>query len=196
MGLSKSLINGKFSSLLAHFTATLNSLPKILVILLVIATFGSKPYLMLLSYGILSAPKLADLLNSRIQALRKEEFIDSSVSIGLSWPQIIFKHIVWYNARYLILSQICYMFAMALIIEASFSYIGIGFDSQNVTWGSMLNEALKYREYKTFFALPWDKKFWLDAFLSIISMTILIFGLFQTSENLDNKNKTNKGIYV
>jgi len=155
LGIGSAYSQAKWTFYIEKISEVVNSFPKLLIVFLILGLFEVKVYLVLFYFGLISAPKLAELLKAKIRLLRKEEFIDASVALGLSWFKIIFKHILWYNSRITILSQFLYMYTVAVILEASLSYIGFGFKYDEVSWGSMLNGAFNTIHLKDLFTYPW-----------------------------------------
>ncbi|APF19804.1 ABC-type transporter, integral membrane subunit [Caldithrix abyssi DSM 13497] len=170
----------------------LNSFPKLIVLLIIIGLFGNHMVMLMMIFGIISAPKLAELIKGKVLALRKEAFVDSSIALGLSHAQIIFKHILYYNCRHIIIGQFFFIYAAAILVEASLSYVNLGFSQTSASWGYMLSEARS--EPKTLFTWPWDSDFNLKAFVVISSLTLLTLSMVYLAEWLKNRDHLLKGI--
>jgi ABC-type dipeptide/oligopeptide/nickel transport system permease subunit len=132
------------SSIATGIASTLNSIPKFFALFLAFMISGRySPFMLMSLLGILSAPRLAEILKFKISQYRKEDFYDAAIALGLSPAKVIGKHIIWYNARKSIFSEISYMFGYAILSEATLSFIlhgtmGPGWKS----WGDIINQEL------------------------------------------------------
>lgn len=171
----------------------LNAFPKLIVLLIFIALFGNHVFLIMILFGVISAPKLAELIKGRVLALKKEAFIDSSIALGLKHRTIIFKHLLWHNSREIIVGQFFFVYAAAVFIEASLSYVRLGFSEKSVSWGYMLYEA-RWASQRSLFVPPWSDEFHLKAFFTILALTLLTLSLFYLSQYFRQKDLEMKGI--
>ena len=89
-----------------------NSFPILLMVILVAVVlqtnhlFKSKNVqlgITMMIFGMISSPKLTNMIVSKIKSLRAEEFIQSAIVLGIPHHVIILKHIIWLECRYLIL---------------------------------------------------------------------------------------------
>jgi len=96
-----------------------------------------------LAIGLASTPAFARLTRSMTLSLRKREYIDSAICAGLSKFKIMLKHIMP-NLMSVLIVQITLSAASAIITEASLSYMGLGVEAPNASWGSLLREGYDY----------------------------------------------------
>ncbi len=116
----------------------LESLPKLVLILLVIALFRPDIYLILLVVGITNIPAAAELLRARIAVLRKKSYIEAAIALGLPPSRVILKHVLWLHGRGLVLIQATIGMGEAILIETSLSYLGFGVQEPTPSWGNMV----------------------------------------------------------
>ncbi len=192
LGVGSSYRANRTSYYLDKSLEILNSFPKLIVLLIIIGLFGNHMVMLMIIFGIISAPKLAELIKGKILSLRKEAFVDSSIALGLPHLQIILKHILYYNCRYIILGQFFFIYAAAILVEASLSYVNLGFSQTSSSWGYMLSEARS--EPKILFTWPWNANFNLKAFVVISSLTLLTLSMVYLAEWLKNRDHLLKGI--
>ena len=83
------------------------------------------------------------MIIGKIKGLRAEDFILSAISLGLSNRKIIWKHILWYECRYLILYQFAYMLGQASILEVTLTFFNFGAQFPWISWGFILNNVYK-----------------------------------------------------
>ncbi len=150
LSVSVSLLLGTFLGILAGFwperfdvvvsllLQLLESLPKLVLILLVVALFRADIYLILLVVGITNIPAAAELLRARIAVLRRKSYIEAATALGLPPARIILKHVLWLHGRGLVLIQATIGMGEAILIETSLSYLGFGVQEPTPSWGNMV----------------------------------------------------------
>lgn len=131
-------------SAVTYFSNLIDSLPRLVLMLLVIAAFRPDIYTIMVVFGITTAPTVAMLVKGKVMMLRERNFIESAVALGLSPATIIFKHILWYNCRALLLIQATIGMAEAVLIETSMSYLGFGVQEPTPSWGNMVQAGANY----------------------------------------------------
>jgi peptide/nickel transport system permease protein len=148
IGLSLGILIGFESRIGANIagaiTNGLNSVPMFFALFLIFIIMGTyKPFFLMAMLGILCAPKLAEILRFKISQYRKEDYYDAAIALGLSRSVVIWKHIIWYNSRKSIFSQMAYMFGYAILSEATLSFILHGSMGSNwQSWGDIINQGL------------------------------------------------------
>ncbi len=134
----------RFETSVTYFSNLIDSLPRMVLMLLVIAAFRPNIYTIMVVFGITTAPTIAMLVKGKVMMLRERNFIESAVALGLSSRVIIFKHILWYNCRALLLIQATIGMAEAVLIETSLSYLGFGVQEPTPSWGNMVQAGANY----------------------------------------------------
>jgi ABC-type dipeptide/oligopeptide/nickel transport system permease subunit len=122
----------------------LNSIPKFFALFLAFIVMDRYvPFVLMAILGILSAPRLAEMLKFKISYYRKEDFYDAAIALGLSPIRVVGKHIIWHNARKSIFSELAYMFGYAILSEATLSFILLGSMGPGwQSWGAIINQEL------------------------------------------------------
>lgn len=176
LGLVAGYGTGKVAFGAEKIIEVLNMIPKLLLLLIIISFMPVNTYIILSIFGMIMSPKIAELLRSRVLTLKSEEFFESAISIGLSRRAILFKHVLWYNARDILITQAIYIFNLGIMMEASLSYIGLGFSNnyKPVSWGHMIHEALFVRNN-------------LQIIAPVIALTMTTFFLYLFSNQLAKK---------
>jgi peptide/nickel transport system permease protein len=128
----------RFGTAVGLLLQLLESLPKLVLILLVIALFRPDIYLILLVVGITNIPAAAELLRARIAVLRRKSYIEAATALGLSPWRVILKHVLWLHGRGLVLIQATIGMGEAILIETSLSYLGFGVQEPQPSWGNMV----------------------------------------------------------
>jgi peptide/nickel transport system permease protein len=154
----------------------IDSFPRLVLILLVIAAFKPDIYYIMVVVGITNVPTVASLIRGKIQFLRDKNFIEAAVAIGLNTRSIILKHILWYNCRSLLIIQATLGMAEAILIETSLSYLGFGVQEPTPSWGNMVLSGANYLL---------QGKFWLST-TPALAILVTILGFHLLGDGLNN----------
>jgi len=135
---------GKFDTAITYFTNLVDSFPRLVLILLVIAAFKPDIYYIMLVVGLTNVPVVASLIKGKIQFLKQKNFIEADIALGLPTATIILKHILWHNCRSLLIIQATLGMAEAILMETSLSYLGFGVQEPTPSWGNMVQVGANY----------------------------------------------------
>lgn len=136
--------SGRFDTGITYFTNLVDSFPRLVLILLVIAAFKPDIYYIMLVVGLTNVPVVASLIKGKIQFLKQKNFIEADIALGLPTRGIIFKHILWHHCRSLLIIQATLGMAEAILIETSLSYLGFGVQEPTPSWGNMVQSGANY----------------------------------------------------
>lgn len=127
-----------FSRIIFYFLNIIDSIPRIILILIVIVIFNPSIYLIMTFVGITSIPKIASYIKSKVEILKKQGFIEACRALGLSQRTIILKHIVWLSSKSVLIIHATLGMCETILIETSLSYLGIGVQEPLPSWGNMV----------------------------------------------------------
>ena len=134
------LVCGYFKSLdmlIMRFMEGLNSIPGILLALIMTQVFGPSMFNLMVALTIGLIPGITRMTRSQVLSLREKEFIESEKAMGASNFRIIFGHIMPSCSHYLIIRFIT-GFAGNILATASLSYLGVGLDPSIPNWGAIV----------------------------------------------------------
>ncbi len=134
----------RFETLITYFTNLVDSFPRLVLILLVIAAFKPDIYVIMIVVGITNVPVVASLIKGKIQFLKQKNFIEADMALGLPTRTIILKHILWHNCRSLLIIQATLGMGEAILMETSLSYLGFGVQEPTPSWGNMVQSGANY----------------------------------------------------
>jgi peptide/nickel transport system permease protein len=158
--------------LLMRFTDLILAVP-LLAVLLVLANKLSKQagswFWIALILGLLLWTTLARQVRGAFLSLREREFVEAEHAIGASDRRIIFRHMIP-NAIGPIVVSATLTVALALLIEAILSFLGLGIQPPEVSLGSLINSG---QDAAT--SLPW-LFFFPSGFLVITILSINFIG--------------------
>ncbi len=133
---------GWIDSTLMRLSEFFQTLPRLVLALIIVALFGSSLVGMIVVVSILSWPQTARVVRGGVRTVRSAAFVDAARVAGM--PSGV---IIWREILPNVLSQIVVIasldVAMAILTEASLSFFGLG-DPNFVSWGGMLFQAQAY----------------------------------------------------
>jgi peptide/nickel transport system permease protein len=163
---------GWLDALLMRVAEFFQTLPRFVVALVVIALFGTSVPKMIAVIAALAWPQLARVVRASVATLRQAQFVDAARVAGMGHGAIIAREILP-NAAAPIIVLGSLDVAMAILIEASLSFFGLG-DPNHVSWGAMLNDAQEYLR----------SAWWMSAFPGLaIALTVLSFNMLGDALN-------------
>ena len=167
---------GRFESAITYVTNLVDSFPRLVLILLVIAAFKPNIYYIMIVVGLTNVPVVSSHIRGKIHFLKQKNFVEAGVSLGLPTRTIILKHILWHNCRSLLIIQATIGMAEAILMETSLSYLGFGVQEPTPSWGNMVQAGANYFM---------QGKFWLST-APALSILFTILGFHLLGDGLNN----------
>ena len=137
IGLVAGFFGGWRDMLLMRFVDVLLSLPGILFAMAMIAVLGRSQMAALVAVGITGIPSFARITRAQVLSLRKRDFVTAVEALGGSSSYNMFRTVLP-NSWSPILVQVVILSSVAILIEASLAFLGIGIPPPTPSWGEML----------------------------------------------------------
>ena len=115
------------------------SIPTLLLVFAITMALGKGFWQIFIAIGLTMWVSVARLIRGQVMALKELEYIQAAKALGLSDSRIIIKHILP-NILGPVLVIAASNFATAIIIEAGLSFLGIGVQPPQPSWGLMIKE--------------------------------------------------------
>ncbi len=126
-----------------RITDALVCLPSLILALAIVGVLGPSLSNAMVALGVVFTPRVIRLTRATVMAIKEETFIDASRVIGTSGWRIVMRHVVP-NVRSALLVQASLMLGLAMLAEASLSFIGLGAQPPQSSWGLMLGRAYRH----------------------------------------------------
>jgi peptide/nickel transport system permease protein len=143
VGLVSGYVGGKVDMVIMRATDALMSIPGLVLALAIAGVLGPGITNAAYALTILYLPAFVRLMRGQTLVVRNEVFVEASYSIGTPTRRIIL-HRVLPNAISPIIIQTSIALGSALLAEAALSYLGLGVQPPDASWGNMLQEAFNY----------------------------------------------------
>lgn len=165
LGLLAGYAGGYVDAAVARLFDTIFAFPSILIGIGFVAILGTSVRNVVFAVAIINVPTLGRLTRVSILSQKGQEYVEAARSIGASDVRLALRHILP-NAMPPLLVQIALVMSEAVLLEAAFSFLGLGSRPPTPSWGVMLNEG------RNFLAQAW----WLGFFPGV-AITLMILGL-------------------
>ncbi len=139
---------GWVDNILMRFVDILLSIPTLPLLLTVLAFVGNSIWLIMFVLGVLSWMGTARLVRGEILSLKQRDFVEAARAMGATDGRIIWKHMAP-NLFHVLIVSATLRVALAMLTEASLSYLGIGVQPPTPSWGNMLYEHQNYQYLRT-----------------------------------------------
>lgn len=117
----------------------LDTLPRLVFIILVCTILNPSIMLISLVAGILFIPTIATVIRRKVETLGSEDYILAHIAHGFRPVRILVYHILWLQCRPMLIRQATYVFGYVLFVETALSYLGdYGVQEPSASWGNMV----------------------------------------------------------
>ena len=140
LGLLAAARKGWVEELIMRLSDFSFAFPAILSAIMMTAVFGAGIVNAIVAIGLYNIPTFARVTRASANAVWSRDFILAARSCGKSQWSITFEHVLPNIASVLIV-QATIQFAIAILAEAALSYLGLGTQPPQPSWGRMLSEA-------------------------------------------------------
>jgi peptide/nickel transport system permease protein len=143
LGLIAGYSGGRLDDVVMRVMDAVLSFPALVLALALGAVLGAGLGGVLITLGIVYAPTFARLMRGQVLTIRTREYIDAARLLGAADWHILLRHVLP-NAATPIVVQASLSVAFAILAEASLSFLGLGIQPPEPSWGSMINAGRGY----------------------------------------------------
>ena len=179
-GATSGYLGGRVDAVMMRIVDILYALPFTIFVILLMVAFGRSLWLMFVAIGCVEWLSMARIVRSGVIGLRKQEFIEAAISLGYSHTRIIFKHLIP-NVLGPVIVIATLTVPAVMLLEAFLSFLGLGVQPPNASWGVLINEGQQNMEI-----FPWLLIF--PAFFFALTLFTLNFVGDGLRDSLDPKS--------
>jgi peptide/nickel transport system permease protein len=140
LGLATALARPWLDDTLSAGLDVVIAFPVLLLAMLVVAVQGASLWSAILAIGLAMSAVVARLTRILARRILQEQYVTAARTSGTRLPGIVWHHVLPNIAPTLVVS-LALQFGVAVLAEASLSYLGLGAPPPNASWGRMLQEA-------------------------------------------------------
>jgi len=172
LGLVGGFVGGWSDLAIGRVMDILFSFPTLVLAIAISAMLGPGLNNAVLAIAVVYAPLFCRVARGPVIAERAKEHVAAAIGLGAGSSRVIFRHILP-NVLAPLIVQGSVALAFAILIEASLSYVGLGTQPPDPSWGTMLNEGRSYLE-----TAPWMSIFpGIAIMLAVLGFNLLGDGL-------------------
>jgi len=144
----------RLDNALMRVNDALMAFPAILLAIAVTSVLGPSTINVILALSIVYIPRTARIVRSSVIVLREMEYVQAAVAAGAGHWRILRHHILP-NAVAPMIVQLSFLFAYAVLSEATLSFLGVGAVPPTPTWGNIMSEGRDFmREAPWIITIP------------------------------------------
>ena len=165
LGLIAGYFRGTAESIIMRTADAFMSFPSMVLILVLVAVFGPSILTVTVVIGVLGWTAIAKLIYGNVLSIREREYIQAARAVGGSTKKILFSEVLP-NAIPPVWANISFRVAGAILTESSLSFLGMGVQTPQASWGNIIFAA---QNLLVLTARPWV---WLPPGICIILVVI------------------------
>jgi peptide/nickel transport system permease protein len=143
LGIVAGYAGGRVDGMVMRVMDAVLSFPPLVLALALGAVLGAGLTGVLIALGVVYTPTFARLMRGQVLAVKAREYVDAARALGAPGWRIACRHVLP-NAATPIVVQASLSVAFAILAEASLSFLGLGVQPPEASWGSMINAGRGY----------------------------------------------------
>jgi len=166
---------GKVDMLMMRFAEAVMSIPSFYLLIILAAILPSNMtsiqrfMLIVVILALIGWAGFARVVRGMVLSIKTQDFVQSAQSIGASRLRIIIKHILPQTTSYVIVAMTLSV-PSYILAESGLSFLGLGIQQPDASWGNMLKEA---QEYINILYRPWLLTPGFLIFVAVLSFNLI-----------------------
>jgi peptide/nickel transport system permease protein len=142
-GLVSGYFGGRVDDVIMRMMDALLAFPTLVLALAITAALGPGLRNAMIAIGIVFMPIFARLTRGQVLSVREREFVEAARTLGAGHGRIMLLHILP-NVTAPLIVQVSLSVAVAILAEATLSFLGLGVQPPEPSWGSMVSRGKDY----------------------------------------------------
>ncbi|HTN98320.1 MAG TPA: ABC transporter permease [Nordella sp.] len=138
IGTLAAYFGGAVDLVLMRLMEILFSFPAILLAIVLMASLGTSVFNAMIAIGIIFIPGFARLARATAEGVLRQQYVEQARAIGMSHMRILTREILP-NIVAPLLVEAAVAFSYAVLLESALSFLGLGAQPPDPSWGNMLN---------------------------------------------------------
>jgi ABC-type dipeptide/oligopeptide/nickel transport system permease subunit len=143
LGLIAAYFGGWVFTVIMRLTDAMMAIPALLLALVVSTLLGSGLNGVLVAVALALLPGYVRLMAGQVLATKQHEYVTAARSVGADGATLMFRHILP-NCLSPLIVQVTLVIGLAILIEATLSFLGLGIKPPTAAWGSMVFDGYRY----------------------------------------------------
>ena len=147
-GATAGYIGGRTDAIMMRIVDILYAMPFMFFVILLMVFFGRSIILIFIAIGAINWLDMARIVRGQTLSLKRKEYIEAAQACGVSTPRIIMRHIVP-NLLGIVVVYVTLTVPQVILVESFLSFLGLGVQEPNTSWGALVNEGAADMESAT-----------------------------------------------
>ena len=152
VGLIAGYAGGRIDTFLMRFVDVLFAIPSLVLAIVIAGLLGPSLTNAMIAIGIVYAPIYARLVRGEVLTVRNQLYIESARASGVSDLGMVVRHILP-NITATLIVQTTLLLSTAILAEAALSFLGLGTQPPDPSWGTMLGSGRRFMELTPWVAI-------------------------------------------
>jgi ABC-type dipeptide/oligopeptide/nickel transport system permease subunit len=139
LGALAGYFRGRTDDVIMWFINIIWSIPTLLLVFAITLMLGKGFWQVFIAIGLTMWVNVARIIRGQVLSVREMEYIEAARALGFSHARIIFRHVLP-NVMGPVMVVAASNFASAIVIEAGLSFLGVGVQPPQPSWGLMIKE--------------------------------------------------------
>jgi peptide/nickel transport system permease protein len=139
LGALAGYFRGRVDEIIMWLINVIWSIPTLLLVFAVTLMLGKGFWQVFVAIGLTLWVNVARIIRGQVLGVREREYVEAARALGYSHGRILFRHILP-NVMGPVLVVAASNFASAIVIEAGLSFLGVGVQPPQPSWGLMIKE--------------------------------------------------------
>ncbi len=139
LGSAAGYYRGRVDDIILWFINVIWSIPTLLLVFAITLVLGKGFWQVFIAIGLTTWVNVARIIRGQVLAIREFEYVEAARALGFSSVRIIARHILP-NVMGPVIVIATANFATAIVIEAGLSFLGVGVQPPQPSWGLMIKE--------------------------------------------------------
>ncbi|WP_409014675.1 ABC transporter permease [Aminobacter aminovorans] len=168
LGLVAGFKGGAISAILLRLADAIMSFPSLLLAVIVLFVFEPGVANVILVLAISRVPIFLRTVRAEVLELKERLFVTSARAMGASTPRILFRHVAP-MVMPTVINLAALEMAFVMLVESGLSFLGIGIQPPEITWGLMVSDGRNY------IGSAWWVAFWPGLAIMLVTMSLNLF---------------------
>jgi len=148
-GATSGFLGGRIDSFMMRVVDILYALPFTIFVIILMVYFGKNIILLFCAIGAVEWLTMARIVRGQVLSLKKKEFIEATVAMGLPRSRVLLRHIIP-NTLGPIIVYTTLTIPNVMLLEAFLSFLGLGVQPPMSSWGLLIRDGADHME-----EFPW-----------------------------------------
>ncbi|MGQ0551356.1 MAG: ABC transporter permease [Armatimonadota bacterium] len=145
LGLISAYYLGLVDSLVMRVVDIMFAFPTVILIIAISGVLGASMTTAMIAIGIVYSPIFARIVRGPTLVVMQQQYVEGARAFGAGWLRIMLRYVLP-NIAAPVIIQTTLSFSTAILSEATLSFLGLGTQPPDPSWGTMLGSGRKFME--------------------------------------------------